>query len=73
MLMIKMLLTIDHSFYFLEFLSFSGVTSLPSGSMTLVLSICCLNPSLKESKYCLRNLDCSLLQLLLNLALFSFC
>ena len=73
MLMIKMLLTIDHSFSFLNFLSFSGVTSLPSGSMTLVLSICCLNPSLKESKYCLRNLDCSFASASVKPCSFSFC
>ena len=35
-------------------------TSLPSGSITRVLSNCCLNFSLNESKYAFLSLDCSL-------------
>ena len=31
------------------FFNFSGVTSFPSGSMTLVFSICCLKPFLNSS------------------------
>src|SRR5699024_11333382 len=41
------------------FFTFSGVTSLPSGSITLVLSICFLKLCRKESKYAFLNFDCS--------------
>ena len=64
--------SIIYCFSQIEFLSFSGVTSFPSGSITLVFSSCCLNPFLNESKYCFLNLDCSLASSSVKPFSFSF-